>query len=218
MRVQKIPYCKRIVGVIVKSGLVLGAATIAVAPATAQSDTSSELKNDDGDAVQSAPAPSNVPITPPLHEPAFLAPGTMPSSRVASRAGVTEGRIIYSRTVAYGSAIGPRIPGPAQTVVTGPTGLILDSLGAGLETLGDDENAGIVGTSGSAALGTAGNTTASLAIVAGTIRAASDIATGTQTTAITNLSGATVNGAVGLATGALSSAMGALRNATGGGT
>ena len=205
---------------LVEVGVMFAAVAIVIVPAAAQSDVSIDLVEDEPPLVEPTRAPTAATTSllnlPDLPETAFLAPDMLLPSRTPAPSVQSEGRIIYSRTVAYGSAIGPRFPGPAQSVVTGPTGLILDSLGAGLETLGDDESAGIVGTSNSAVLSALNNPAAGMTGANGTVRTGSDIATGTQTTVISNLPGATVNSAVGQGLGGLSSALGVLHETTGG--
>lgn len=121
-----------------------------------------------------------------------------------------EGKIIYARDVPYGSAIGPRTPAREHTVTTGPTELILSSMTAGLEPIGDDENAAVIA-----------NTNAQTAqvgdqIALGTSALSSMAGSGNSAASVGDIQSSAVGGAVGQATGAIGNAMGTLRSVLGG--
>ena len=119
------------------------------------------------------------------------------------------GHIIYSRDVSYGSAIGPRTPGRVHTVNAGPTDLILSTLAAGLEPIGDDESASIIaGTNSQTALigdqvGLGLGAISSMTGAGGSASKLGDI----QSTA--------TGGAMSQATGAIGNAMGTVRGILG---
>lgn len=122
-----------------------------------------------------------------------------------------DGHIIFSRDVSYGSAIGPRTPGRANTVNAGPTDLILGSLATGLQPIGDDETANI----------TAG-TNSQITLIGdriglGMSALSSMSGSGAAPTNIGDIQNSATGGAIGQATGAIRDAMGSLRSVLGNG-
>lgn len=144
-------------------------------------------------------------------ETAALAQDTAADTAAPSSSAVPDGHIVYSRDVPYGSAIGPRTPGQPHTVNAGPTALILDSLAAGLEPIGDDENASIVA-------GTSLQTGQVGAHVAQGMSALSSM-TGADGSAssLGDIQNSATGSAISRATGAIGSAMGSLRGVLGNG-
>ena len=114
------------------------------------------------------------------------------------------GHIIYSRDVPYGSAIGPRTPGHAHTVNAGPTTLILDSIGTGLQPIGDDENASIVAGTNFYVGQTGGQ------VAQGMSALASMTGAGGSASTVSDVHTSSTGGAINRATGAIGSAMGNL--------
>ena len=119
-----------------------------------------------------------------------------------------EGQVIYSRNVPYGTAIGPRTPGQANTVVTGPTSLILHSVATGLEPITDDENAGIAAATSSQASLIGSH-------VMNGMSALSNVGSSGAASTITAGQGSATSGAISQATGALSAAINSLRGVLG---
>ena len=146
-----------------------------------------------------------------IQTPALAQAAASNTPTTSSAAKPVEGRIIYGRDVSYGSAIGPRTPGRAQTVVTGPTNLILDSLAAGLVPTSDDENAGITANTNSHAQLISSN------IMLGMGALSSMSGSGSNGSEIGNIQSSATGGAIGQATGALRNALGSLRGVLGGG-
>lgn len=122
-----------------------------------------------------------------------------------------EGHIIYSRHVAYGSAIGPRTPGQAQSVNAGPTVLIVSSLATGLEPISDDESAGILAGTNAQVGSIGGQIAFGMGALVGLTGA-----NGSPDN-IGNVQNAATGGAINQATGAINGAMGTLRGALNGG-
>ncbi len=146
-----------------------------------------------------------------IQTPALAQDAASTSSTTSNAAKPVEGRIIYGRDVPYGSAIGPRTPGQEQTVVTGPTSLILDSLAAGLEPISDDENADIAANTNSQ-MGLIGSN-----VTLGMSALSSMSGSGSNASEIGNVQSSAMGGAIGQATGALQNALGSLRGVLGGG-
>jgi len=121
------------------------------------------------------------------------------------------GHIIYSREVTFGSVTGTRTPGRANTVNAGPTDLILGSLAAGLEPIGDDETANINA-----------DTDSQIALIGdriglGMSALSSMSGSGAAATNIGGIQNSATGGAIGQATGAIRDAMGSLRGVLGNG-
>ncbi len=131
-----------------------------------------------------------------------------PASQEAG-APAADGRIIYSRDVSYGSAIGPRTPGREHFVSAGPTDLILASLTSGLEPISDDENANIA-SGPNAYLGSAGqNVSLSMRVITNMNSA------GSATTNLGEIQSSAIGGAIGQVNGVLQGAMGEVRGVLG---
>lgn len=133
------------------------------------------------------------------------------SPPAVATAGAGEGEIIYSREVSNRTVGMNYTPGRTQTVVAGPTNLILGSVATGLRPISDGENAAI-----SAAISTPVSTVQS-SIALGLAAIPSAKSTGLGNVNIGSVQGSVIDGAIGQATGALGSAMGSLRSALGGG-
>lgn len=122
-----------------------------------------------------------------------------------------EGRVIYSRDVPYGSAIGPRTPSATDSVVTGPTNLLLRAIATGLEPLGDKDNASVVANAMVQTRVLGNNSLIGLEMLNGQNGISTSLSqNGTSQASI-------VGNSVGQATGAMRDAMSSLRNALGGG-
>lgn len=131
---------------------------------------------------------------------------------VANSSQAPAGRIIYSRDVSFGSAIGPRTPGRVQTVNAGPTDLIIGSLAIGLKPIGDDESANIIAGANSQTALIGNQIGLGLGALADTTGSG-----GTATTNLGHIQSSATGGAIGQATGAIRGAMDTLRGTLGGG-
>lgn len=118
-----------------------------------------------------------------------------------------DGRVIYSRDVPYGSAIGPRTPSREHSVNTGPTDLILGTIATGLKPMADDENAGVVA-----------GTNSQFGSIDGHIALGMSVLTekSGSRTHIGGVQSSATGKTIGQATGAIQSAMDSMRSALGG--
>jgi hypothetical protein len=118
-----------------------------------------------------------------------------------------DGRVIYSRDVPYGSAIGPRTPSREHSVNAGPTDLILKTIATGLEPMADDENAGVVA-----------GTNSQFESIDQHIALGMSVLTekNGSRTHIGGVQNSATGKAIGQATGAIQSAMDSMRSALGG--
>lgn len=118
-----------------------------------------------------------------------------------------DGRVIYSRDVPYGSAIGPRTPSREHSVNAGSTDLILKTVATGLEPLADDENAGVVA-----------GTNSQFGLIDRHVALGMSVLTekSGSRTHIGGVQGSATGKAVGQATGAIQNAMDSMRSALGG--
>lgn len=119
-----------------------------------------------------------------------------------------EGRVIYSRDVPYGAAIGPRTPAREHSVNTGPTDLILQTVATGLQPMADDENAGVVAGTNSQF----GSIDQHIALGMGVLTEKSG-----SRTHIGGAQGTATGKTIGQATGAIQNAMNSIRSVLGGG-
>lgn len=138
-----------------------------------------------------------------------LAQDAAPDPATHADGATPEGHIIYSRDVAYGSAIGPRAPGHAHTVNAGPTALILDSLATGLKPIGDDENASIVASTLLQSARNGGHATEGMSALSSMTGA------GGSASSVSDIQSTATGGAMNRASGAIGGTLGSLRSVLG---